>query len=88
MFNRKKKELQTLVEASRKSFKKAERENEELTKENLVLYKEKKELNSENDKQNELINKIETLLKCNKYNNEKSILNKIKELISDHQSEN
>ncbi len=78
-----KKELQALVKASRRDLRNAEREIDELTQENLVLYNEKKELNSENYKQSELINKIEISLKSNKYNNEKSILNKIKELISD-----
>lgn len=84
MFNRKKK-TQELVEAIKR---KTRKEIQELTQENSALYEENKDLRFENEEQSELINKIEISLKSNKYNNEKSILNKIKELISDYQSEN
>lgn len=64
------------------------RKNEELTKENLALYEENKDLRFENDEQTELINKIEKLVSSNKYNNEKVFTGKIKELVSDWQSIN
>ena len=69
MFNRKTKELQSLVDSSRKSLKEAEsriknkniviadlqNKNEELTKENLAVHEENKELRFENEEQADLI---------------------------------
>lgn len=40
-----------------------------------------KDLRFENEEQNELIIRIRNLVNCNKYNNEKAILDKIKELV-------
>lgn len=84
MFFKKTKELQSLVDASRDSLEKAEKKIEErnilladMQKENMELYKENKELN-------EFITKIEILITANKYNNEKVIFNRIKELINDY----
>ena len=102
MFNRKTKELQSLVNASRKNLKDAESRiknrnmliadlqirNEDLTKENLVVHEENKELRFENEEQADLIKRISNLVSLNKYNNEKVFLNKIKELVSDYQSLN
>ena len=102
MFNRKTKELQSLVDSSRKSLKEAEsriknkniviadlqNKNEELTKENLAVHEENKELRFENEEQADLIRRISNLVSLNKYNNEKVFLNKIKELVSDYQSIN
>ena len=97
-----KKEKQSLIDASRKALKDAERkiedrniliadlrtENENLTKENLAVHEENKELRFENDEQKELIDRITKIATANSYNNEKAILGKIKELISDYQSQN
>lgn len=99
---RKTKELQSLVDASRKALKDAERKvedrniliadlrtgNENLTKENLAVHEENKDLRFENEEQKELIDRIARVATANAYNNEKVILSKIKELISDYQSQN
>ncbi len=96
------KELQSLVNASRKNLKEAEsriknksmliadlqNKNNELTKENIVVHEENKELRFENEEQADLIKRISNLVSLNKYNNEKVFLNKIKELVSDYQSIN
>ena len=96
------KELQSLVNASRKNLKDAEsriknksmliadlqNKNDELTKENIAVHEENKELRFENEEQADLIKRISNLVSLNKYNNEKVFLNKIKELVSDYQSLN
>ena len=56
--------------------------------ENLALYEENKDLRFENEEQREFISRIDRLVNSNKYNNEKAILNKLKELVSDYQSLN
>lgn len=56
--------------------------------ENIAVYEENKELRFENEEQKDLINRIEKLATSNTYNNEKAVLSKIKELISDYQSQN
>lgn len=56
--------------------------------ENIAVYEENKELRFENEEQRDLIDRIKKLATSNTYNNEKVILNKIKELISDYQSQN
>ena len=95
-------ELQSLVNASRKNLKDAEsriknrnmliadlqNKNNELTKENIAVHEENKELRFENEEQADLIKRISNLVSLNKYNNEKVFLNKIKELVSDYQSLN
>lgn len=53
-----------------------------------VLHEENKDLRFENEEQSDLIKRIETLVNSNKYNNEKAVLSKIKELISDYHSQN
>lgn len=53
-----------------------------------VLYEENKDLRFENEEQRDLISRIERLVNSNKYNNEKAVLRKIKELVSDYQSIN
>lgn len=89
------KELQSLVNESRKALREAENKteerniliadlqtkNEELTKENLALYEENKELRFENEEQKEFIERITKVATANAYNNEKVILSKIKELV-------
>ncbi|MFR2570935.1 MAG: hypothetical protein ACLS90_04430 [Clostridia bacterium] len=92
---RKTKELQSLVNESRKALREAENKieerniliadlqtkNEELTKENLAVYEENKELRFENEEQKEFIERITRVATANTYNNEKVILSKIKELV-------
>lgn len=99
---RKMRELQSLVDTSRKNLKDAERKvenrniliadlqkkNEELTNENLAVHEENKELRFENEEQRELIDRIKRIATSNAYNNEKAILSKIKELISDAENQN
>ena len=99
---RKTKELQSLVNASRKNLKDAERKvedrniliadlqkkNEELSNENIAIYGENKDLRFENEEQGELIDRIKRIATSNAYNNEKVILGKIKELISDAENQN
>ena len=89
------KELQSLVNESRKALREAEKKieerniliaglqtkNEELTKENLAVYEENKELRFENEEQKESIERITRVATANTYNNEKVILSKIKELV-------
>lgn len=83
MFRRKNKELQALVNSSRKALERAESKIQnrnrlisDMEEQAEVLYKEKKELE-------QFIERIDKLVNSNKYNNEKAILSKIKELISD-----
>lgn len=52
------------------------------------LYEENKEIRFELEESKELIKRIEILISSNKYNNEKAVLDKIKELVSDYQSIN
>lgn len=92
---RKTKELQSLVNESRKALREAENKieerniliadlqtkNKELTKENLAVYEENKELRFENEEQKEFIERITRVATANAYNNEKVILSKIKELV-------
>ena len=78
---RKTKELQSLVNASRKNLKDAERKVEDR---NILIA----DLQKKNEEQEELINRIKRIATSNTYNNEKAILGKIKELISDYQSQN
>ena len=99
---RKTKELQSLVNASRKNLKDAERKvenrniliadlqkkNKELSNENIAVYGENKDLRFENEEQGELIDRIKRIATSNAYNNEKAILGKIKELISDAENQN
>lgn len=94
MFKRTK-ELQSLVDASRKALKEAEDKVEnrnilikDMEEQAKALYEENKDLRFENEEQKDLISRIERLVKSNKYNNEKAVLSKIKELVSDYQSIN
>ena len=60
----------------------------ELKEENLAVHNENKDLRFENEEQRELIDGIKRIATSNAYNNEKAILGKIKELISDFDSQN
>ena len=63
---------ESLIEDQRKEI-------HEWQKENEVLHQENKELR-------ELFSKVKKLAESNNYGNEKSILNKIKELVSDFEN--
>lgn len=65
-----------------------QKQNKELTNENLAVHEENKDLRFENEEQRELIDRIKKLATSNTYNNEKVILGKIKELILDFDSQN
>lgn len=95
MFNRKTKELQSLLEARTKSLNKAEEiikdlkiENKELKQIRLQEVRNNTKLLEQNNKKTEFITRIIDSIDSNKYNNEKAILNKIKELADDYQSIN
>ncbi len=94
MFKRTK-ELQTLLNASRKALKEAEDKVEnrnilikDMEEQAKALYEENKDLRFENEEQLDLIKRIDERVNSNKYNNEKAILDKIKELVRDYQSIN
>ena len=94
MFKRTK-ELQTLLNASRKALKEAEDKVEnrnilikDMKEQAKALYEENKDLRFENEEQLDLIKRIDESVNSNKYNNEKAVLNKIKELVRDYQSIN
>ena len=65
-----------------------QKKNEELSNENIAVHEENKDLRFENEEQGELIDRIKRIATSNAYNNEKAILGKIKELISDSESQN
>ena len=60
----------------------------DLNKESRCLYTENKDLRFENEELKELLKRIEELATSNTYNNDKAVLGKIKEVISDYQSTN
>lgn len=74
--------------SSRKEIDRLNQRNVELARQVRDLNFANKDLRYENEEQNELIVRIRNLVDCNKYNSEKVILNKIKELVSDNQSSN
>jgi hypothetical protein len=78
---RTKKEMQGLINSSRKSLANAEMM---IAERNKFL----KEIVVKDRKGKELIRKIKYLTECNNYSRPDIILNKIKELIRDYQSEN
>lgn len=84
----KRKEKQSLLEARTKALKEAEREIVELKQIRLQEVRNNTKILEQNNKKAELIKRITDLVNSNKYNNEKAVLNKIKELISDSQSQN
>ncbi|MCI8700115.1 MAG: hypothetical protein HFJ47_02085 [Clostridia bacterium] len=95
MFNRKTKELQSLLEARTKALNKAEEiikdintENRELKYIRLQEVRNNAKILEQNNKKTEFITRIIDLVNSNKYNNEKVVLNKIKELADDYQSIN
>lgn len=88
MIFRKIKEMQGLIDSSRRNLKSAERKIADMEKQAEALYQENKDLRFENEELKELIKRIEKLISSNKYNNEKAVLDKIKELVRDYQSIN
>lgn len=67
--------------SSRKEIDRLNQRNVELARQVRDLNFANKDLRYENEEQNELIVRIRNLVYCNKYNNEKVILDKIKELV-------
>lgn len=65
----------------RKEIDRLNQRNVELARQVRDLNFANKDLRYENEEQNELIVRIRNLVSCNKYNNEKAILDKIKELV-------
>lgn len=94
MFKRTK-ELQTLLNVSRKALKEAEDKVEnrnmlikDMQEQAKALYEENKDIRFALEESEELIKRIERLISSNKYNNKKAVLDKIKELISDYHNQN
>lgn len=92
---RKFKEKQRLLEARTRTLKLAERKIQDrdllirdMEEQAEVLHNENKYLRFELEEAEELIKRIERLVSSNKYNNEKAVLDKIKELVNDYQSTN
>ena len=81
MFFRKIKEMQSLIDTSRKSLADAEVKIEERNK----LIKTTRE---ENRELKELVKEIKRLTTSNRYGRPDVILNKVKELVHDYQSRN
>ena len=95
MFNRKTKELQSLVDSSRRSLKGAEsriknksmliadlqNKNNELTKENIEVHEENKELRFENEEIKDIIKEIDNLSKTQQYGSVENLQNKIKSIL-------
>lgn len=91
----KRKYLEKAIEIKTSEISKLENELENarhnnviLIKENLTIKEENKDLKFENEEQLDLIKRIDKLVDSNKYNNEKAVLGKIKELVRDYQSIN
>lgn len=81
-------EKQLLLEIRTKSLKKAEERVEELSQKNLALNTQNIQLKENNVAQRKLISEIIKLAQSNTYNNNEIRLNKIKELVTDFQSNN
>lgn len=77
---RKRKELQRLIDTSRKSLAEAEGKLEKLSDELKIARHNNGILLNKNRKQNKTINEIYNLASGNTYGNDKAILNKIIEL--------
>ena len=95
MFFRRIAEMQSLINSRTRALKLAERKIEDrdilirdMEKQAQSLYEENKEIRFELEESEELIKRIERFISSNKYNNEKAVLDKIKELVSDYQSIN
>lgn len=82
------KEKQSLINESRTALAKAEEKIKDLSEQLRIAKHNELILIQRNHKSNDLIKRITELATCNTYNNEKVILNKIKELVHDYQSLN
>lgn len=78
-----------------KFIEKQSKAKNELQEENITLYEENKDLRFENEEfklddktKEKLLQEISRLTTQNTYNNEKAILDKIRELVHDYQSKN
>ena len=92
---KKRKEMQSLINESRKALDEAETKIKELTLDCKELREIRKEqthnntiLVNKNRELTELLNKVNEVATSNTYNNDKMVLNKIKELVQDYQSKN
>ena len=81
-------ESESLVRASRKSLKESEDKVEDLNEENKYLHEENKDLRFENEELRELLTEIADRSITRPLDSEKIVLDKIKELVRDYQSEN
>lgn len=80
------KEKQSLIDESRKALAKAEEKIQDLSEQLRIAKHNETVLLNRSHKLSNLINTIISIVTSNKYNNEKIILNKIKELVHDYQS--
>lgn len=71
-----------------KQLKDIKLENNKLKEVRVLDIRNNKKLLEQNNKKTQLIKKIDVIVNSSKCNNEKAVFNKIKELISDYQSEN
>lgn len=91
MFNKKQKEIEGLnkkYEKLKREFEDLKLENRELKEIRLLEVRNNMKISEQNNQKTKLINKIEELLEINKYDHEKAVLSKIKELVRDYQSKN
>lgn len=87
----KKKLIQTLKNTINNLEEELDRANFKIeNRDNLIKdYQKEHEILLKNDsRKTDFITRLKKLVSQNKYNNEKAVLNKIKELISDYQSQN
>lgn len=77
-----------IVEAKEAEITELKTENKELKEIRLLEVRNNTKILQQNNKKTEFLNRITDLITSNKYNNEKAVLNKIKELVSDYQSLN
>lgn len=78
-------ENQLLIDETKKTLRMKENEIGDLNQENKALYEENKNLRFENEEETDIINNVYNLATSNTYNNDKAILAKIKEVITDGQ---
>lgn len=77
-----------IVRAKEREITELKEEIKELKDVRLLEVRNNTKILEQSDKKTELIKKITELLEINKYNNEKAIIDKIKELVRDYQSKN
>lgn len=91
MFNRKQKEIDELnsrcVDLAQQ-LRDAKLENKQLKDIRLLEVRNNTKILKQSNKKTELITRVSNLLDANKYNNEKAVLGKIKELVRDYHTKN